>query len=325
MKKSKSKKTARITIMAVSLVWFISLAAIGTYTWIARNWTPTLEYPEITIATSGALVISMKEKDGNETEYNEVNLNEYAGLTEGYTLKQVSSCDGRTFVGADFSPVLRNEVPVYSKEVDGKYIELEFFLKAQFMNDESLYNEKEVFLHPDTEITYLPPKNQGNEESESVLASESVEIDENIASKVEHSIRMSIEVPPPFNNGNPYILLKRRSDAEETKFKYDDLQAAATTNYASVIGQPIFDEFYTNNNLLNKKVMSTQVCYDYKYFDGSNASKVLFTVNQDDMIPVKLRIWLEGCDPNCVSEIAGESLKIVLKFDSRDIYNPDLD
>ena len=321
MKKSKSKKTARITIMAVSLVWFISLAAIGTYTWIARNWTPTLEYPEITIATSGALVISMKEKDGNEAEYNEVNLNEYAGLTDGYTLKQVSSCDGRTFVGADFSPVLRNEVPVYSKEVDGKYIELEFFLKAQFMNDESLYNEKEVFLHPETEIKYLPPQVNESESSEEQT---SVDVDPLLAAKVEQSIRMSIEVPPPFNNGNPYILLKRRSDAEETKFKYDDLQASATTNYSFVIGKPIFESFYENNTKLNSKILSNQVCYDYKYFDGSTDSKVMFKVNQGSMLTVKLRIWLEGCDPNCVSEIAGESLKIVIKFDSRDVNNPNL-
>ena len=240
MKKAKNKKVTKITLLAFSLVWFISLATIGTYTWISRNWTPKVEYTDITIATSGALVIAIDDQVRDE-----VNLNEYSGL-DTFTLKQVSSCDGRTFVGADFNPVIKGETPIYTDDVNGKFIEVDFYLKVQAFTSDDITHKKKVFLHPETEISYLPKSED--------------EVDVELAKKVEKAIRFSIDAPG-FHENTPYILGKNRENEDALDMVYQGLTAANTSNYSDLIDEPIYLKFDANNPencVLNPDTLTSQ-------------------------------------------------------------------
>ena len=201
MKQKKNSKKTKIALISLSLAWLVSVASVATYSWIARNWTPKVEYTDISIATSGALVISIDDKTGDV--YNEVNLNKFFGINS-YTLKQVSSSNGRNFVGADFSPVISGGNPIYSEDVSGKYIELDFFLKAQPYEDPTITNTKQVYLHPETTIEYLPKVLEEGEEptmTEEELAS--------LTRKVETAVRFSIETKG--SDPKTYIFCKDRT------------------------------------------------------------------------------------------------------------------
>ena len=53
-------------LFCVTLLFTISLLTMGTYAWIARSWTPQIEYPKMSIATTGALIIAFEDENGEE-------------------------------------------------------------------------------------------------------------------------------------------------------------------------------------------------------------------------------------------------------------------
>jgi hypothetical protein len=46
---------------------------------------------------------------------------------------------------------------------------------------------------------------------------------------------------------------------------------------------------------------------------------MLVQVGSGSTTKINVKVWLEGGDENCVEQIAGEAIKLVLKFDSIDI------
>ncbi len=280
----KGKKIA----MLFSVVWTFILLVSVTYSWISRSWTPKLEYPKIAIATTGALIITFE----NDEVYNEVDLNELAQIEE-FALKQVSSPNGREFVSADFSPILEKGVPVYDNKTANKYIQTEFWLKTQYESNDELANRtKEVFLSSDSYIRY-----ETTDENEP---------------RADLAIRISIEI----QNGSTYILCTGKEDDE------DGLDGTYTKKAASLeaVNQPIYENY--PNTTLKKGTYESIIVYDLKYFNGEpdeyGNNKNLLTIDSSSGKKVTVRIWLEGCDENCVNEIAGKKLSICLKFDSRE-------
>ena len=289
MKLTKKKKL----VMILSLVWSLSIFTVATYAWVSRSWEPELEYSEVTIATSGALVITIEDKEtGEESIFNEVDLNEYTNTTS-FSLKQVSSADGVSFLSADFTPTLEGKVPVYNAETDGKYIKTEFWLVAQPNNDPTIDNIKDVFIHPETKIEYT---NSG------------VEAD------LEQAIRISIELPRQTGIGSDVYILGKDKNSTGDYFYH----TGATTD---ALGEDVFDDYHNDKNTLNPDTTGRHVMYPLHYFDGSDASKTLCRVTSSVRQKVVVRIWLEGCDPNCVSGIAGERFSLTLKFDTKDVEN----
>ena len=281
-------KGKKITII-ISLIWTLVLLTSVTYSWIARSWTPKLEYPNMSIATTGALVIAFED----DSVYNEVDLNELTGIEE-FALKQVSSVDGINFVSVDFSPILESGVPVYDDNVNNKYVETGFWLKTQYESDADLANrKKEVFISSDSYISYDYE-------------------DENEA-RVDLAIRISIEV----QNGPTYILCTGKEGDE------DGLDGNYSKKAASLdsIGKEVFAAY--PNQTLNEDAYEPIIAYDLHYFNGEpdayGKNKSLLTIDSASAQKVTVRIWLEGCDENCVNEIAGKKLSVVLKFDSKEV------
>lgn len=285
----------RKSILLFSLVWSVLLLVGVTYSWIARSWTPQVEYPKVSIATTGALIISFEEEIGDAV-YNEVKVNELLGL-EQFALKQVSSLDGKYFVSANFNPILDGEVPIYDNNVNGKYVETEFWIKTQYESDDELSGKrKKVYIHEDSKIEFL------DENGNDLL-------------NVRYTIRISIELLN-INNNEPYIFCANRGtdDGKEDGI-YDETLFAAKLD---AVGKNIYKNYPDDTSLVTENI-SEQICYDLNYFDGTSDDRVLFTIDPASNQKVVVRIWLEGCDEYCVNEIAGKNLSILLKFDSEEI------
>lgn len=280
-------KGKKVTLL-FSIFWTVILLVSVTYSWISRSWTPKLDYPKIAIATTGALIITFDD----DSVYNEVDLNELTSVDE-FALKQVSSPDGINFLSADFSPILEKGVPVYDKKTENKYIQTEFWLKTQYENNDDLGNRtKEVYLSKDSYIKY-----------------DTTSEDE---PRVDLAIRISIEI----QNGPTYIFCTGKEDDP------DGLDGTYTKKAAalSAEGLPIFEEYPAT--ALKEGTFQNIIVYDLNYFNGDvdayGNKKNLLTIDSASGKKVTVRIWLEGCDENCVNEIAGKKLSICLKFDSRE-------
>ena len=278
----KGKKVA----LLFSMVWTVILLISVTYSWIARSWTPKLDYPQISIGTTGALVITIDDK-----AYNSVNLNSLTGI-EDFALQQVSSTDGINFVSANFSPILEGNVPIYDDLTNGKYIETEFWLKTQYESDSGLADQKkEVYL--DIENTLIK-----------------CDYDDPNRARVDLAIRISIEI----QNGPTYILCKGSNEIDKIYTK----NAAPMSS----IGSNIFENYPSDQSLKEGTYLPIRV-YDLTYFDGNyddliKKNRSLFTIDTSSARKITVRIWLEGCDPNCINEIAGSKLSVVLQFNSKE-------
>ena len=84
----------RRALSAFLALWLCVMLIAFTYTWVSRNWTPSIKSDDINIASSGALVISILSD--TSAVHTEVSLNDVVGLevNNAFTFKQVSSQDG---------------------------------------------------------------------------------------------------------------------------------------------------------------------------------------------------------------------------------------
>ena len=274
----------------VSVVWALFLLVAFTFTWVARNWTPSFEQSEIQISTSGALVISLTGDDNHDV----VSLNEVVGL-ESFVFKQVSSQDGENFFWKDFTPTLNDEPAVYKKVTDlqkENYIDTKFALKL----DDSLNEPKYIFIHPD-----------------SLLYSENF----GISSDVAKAIRISLQYEDIDENGQPvtysYILGKNDDGVVvdySTLAVLPDADGKNDDDVTATNQQTVYNLNYFNAGWDNYTEGQT----DHNF--TVDPSRALFKLNPGGIRWINMRIWLEGADENCINEIAGQSFDMVLKFDS---------
>lgn len=274
----------------VSVVWAFFLLIAFTFTWVARNWTPSFEQNQIQISTSGALVISLTGDDNHDV----VSLNEVVGL-ESFVFKQVSSQDGETFFWKDFTPTLNDEPAVYKKVTDlqkENYIDTKFALKL----DDSLSEPKYIFIHPD-----------------SMLYSENF----GISSDVAKAIRISLYYEDIDENGQPvtysYILGKTPDGLDidySTLAVLPDADGKNDKDITATNQQTVYNIDYFNAGWDN--YTKGQLEHNFTV----DPARTLFKLNPGGIRWVNMRIWLEGADENCINEIAGQSFDMILKFDS---------
>lgn len=262
----------KVIITSVVSVWLCLLLVVFTYSWVARNLTPSISQDDLKISSAGALVISVMGDDN----VNEVDLNKLANL-DSFVFKQVSSLNGQNFMWLDFRPTLEGQEAVYRKDAStDNYIDTKFALKL----DDSLADGKYVYLHEDCFL---------EDYSESL--------------DVAKAIRIAVDFTVLDADGNnktvTYILGNTKDNA------LIDMNTNAVDPYAD--GKSISDTSAT----------AQQTIYNFDYFDGSDEKKCLFKLEPGEMKWVNLRIWLEGADENCANEIAGESFRMNLKFDSK--------
>lgn len=297
-------KKKNAVLASLMTVWMFLLLVATSYAWISRTWTPSIKEDQISISTTGALVISLAP-DKDSAKYNTINLNTLLGddsFVDTFSFKQVSTIDAKTFHTVDFSPLLQGKSPVFTNEnVRERYIDVTFYLQIQESNDTSLQFSKYIFIHSDSVISDVT---QGKYASE--------------------AIRIAITV----NDGDTHILCNAasRTATKNTNAALSDANGktvykvnsnGAVVNDAN--GKPIY----------NSEAVSTQLAKDLHYFNGGrtlstdtnpvDSKLTLAEVGSGSTTKINMKIWLEGGDEKCVEAIAGQAIKLILKFDSVDI------
>lgn len=306
----------RRVLSAFLAIWLCVMLVAFTYTWVSRNWTPSIKSDDINIASSGALVISILSD--TSAVHTEVSLNDVVGLEvdNGFTFKQVSSQDGVNFFWKDFSPTVSGEDPAIFYKITSvdthkkDYIDTRFCLKL----DDSLETSKYIFIHPETVINYVMDNADVPDVSKAIRISltydKDIVTDSGTQTVTETVILANLDDNDSVINAREDVVVNDQYKAvmSDADGKTDEPDSGAL-GYQVVYGLHYFD---CGRITFNMEDPFHESNYNFK----RDASKALFTLNPGELKWVDMRIWLEGQDGNCVEEIAGEKFNLVLKFDS---------
>ena len=304
----------RRILSAILALWLCVMLVAFTYTWVSRNWTPSIKSDEINIASSGALVISIL--GDTSAVHTEVSLNDVVGY-DTFTFKQVSSQDGINFFWKDYAPTLDGKAPAVFRKIgliEGDvhtrdYIDTSFCLKLAGNPDEP-EQSKYIFIHPQTMIKYVKDSINDKDLNEAIRISLTFEDDDGMmktviladfGDNVEEGVD-AVNAGNGFNNDYRAVLpdAHLKNDAEGTD----------ALGYQTVYDLQYFNCGRTSFN------MDDLFC-DENYSFDRNPDRALFKLNPGANKWIYMRIWLEGQDEeNCVKEIAGKKFELVLKFDS---------
>ena len=306
----------RRVLSAILTVWLCFMLIAFTYTWVTRNWTPSIKSDDINIASSGALVISILSD--TSAVHTEVSLNDVVGLAvdSSFTFKQVSSQDGVNFFWKDFSPTVSGDEPAVFCKITGSdvhkkdYIDTRFCLKL----DDSLTTSKYIFIHPETVINYIKDNVDAPDLNKAIRISLTYDkeiVTESGTQKVTETVILA-----DLDNKDG-VVNSREDDTVNDLYKAvlsdadgkTDEEDSGALGYQIVYGLQYFNCGRTSFNMEDPFNESN---YNFK----RDESRALFVLNPGEQKWVNLRIWLEGQDENCVKEIAGETFNLVLKFDS---------
>ena len=258
---------------------------------------------------TGSLVITFDPEHGEALT--KVDLNQYLGK-HTFSLKQVSSSNGIDFKGANFNPLLTGGVPVYSDDVDNKFLSTGFYIQSQGKDVEA--TERQIILDPTSFIDLGT-----NEVKPSASEPDASE-----------ALRISVIVESANAQTKTFIFCKKRrlcSDKNNSVTEIDQQNQIYHLAAANVDKKPggvedvvpagteIFTDFSTANptNTLNEAAIKSTICYDIQ------KGIAIATMSHNDKIKISLNVWLEGCDPSCVNEINSKELKMLLKFNQQEI------
>ena len=111
----------------------------------------------------------------------------------------------------------------------------------------------------------------------------------------EYSIRVSFTIQD--SNGTKTVIYEPSSDATLIGSTARATNASGTNSYGSytTIAQHTDLKFYSND------VLSTR-------------STSLFSIKTGEDVKITMRVWIEGMDKDCVSEIANAKISAAIKF-----------
>lgn len=305
----------RRALSAILAVWLCIMLVAFTYTWVSRNWTPSIKSDEINIASSGALVISILSD--TSAVHEAVSLNDVVGISvdDSFTFKQVSSQDGVNFFWKDFSPTVNGEDPavfykIGSTDLHRKdYIDTRFCLKL----DDSLQESKYIFIHPETVINYIKENIDDPDLKRAIRISLTYEKDivtENSTQTITETIILA-----DLEDNNSVVNAYDNSSVNSAYMAVMNDADGKTEREDSALGyQVVYGLQYFNCGRISFDAEDpfNESNYNFK----RDESRALFTLNPGEQKWINLRIWLEGQDVNCVEAIAGKTFNMVLKFDS---------
>lgn len=306
----------RRALSVILAIWLCVMLIAFTYTWVSRNWAPSIKSDDIKIASSGALVISILSD--TSAVHKEVSLNDVVGLEvdNSFVFKQVSSQDGVNFFWKDFSPTLNGVDPAVFYKVTGSdihkkdYIDTRFCLKL----DDALTTSKYIFIHPETVINYIKKNDSDPDLNRAIRISLTYE-KEVVTATGTQTVTETVILGDLEDNESVINAQGDDTVSELYKAVLNDADGKTDEENSGALGyQTVYGLQYFNcgRYSFNKDDPFNEANYNFR----RDASRALFTLNPGEQKWVNLRIWLEGQDENCIKEIAGEKFNLVLKFDS---------
>ncbi|MBE6540162.1 MAG: hypothetical protein E7674_05445 [Ruminococcaceae bacterium] len=323
----KNKKWKNVTVSLIMILVMLVMMSYVSYSWIKREWAPSIKQDGITITTNGSLVLNLGSGEGYEEEQT---INEILGV-DSFILQPVSNSSGESddFFTLDFGGGPGNEMYVWLNRNDygsysnmgaeNGYIEFQFTLCAPSASEVKTY--RYVYIDCDDD----------SENPESYITSTGA------ASK---ALRMSIS----FSEGATKVFgTYTKEELEEMKRENKPLQAI--TNDTNDNGLHIADKalYYAQYSETNEedcivaetirknsgdtgKALHEEVnlltfsdCNGKDENGNWNPNNALVVIEEGKnakATTVTVRIWVEGADPNCIGEISGQQINLKLKFGS---------
>lgn len=311
-KKAYLKILKHITLLAVTVMLFTYVS----YSWIRREWTPSIEQTNIKIVTSGALVFQMGEGSGySDSE----TINEILGIDD-FELKPVSNCTGKSddFFALNFNDEmgwekyehlsLSNYPDYTTMGKSNGYLEFNFVLYAP--GESGI--ERFVYL----DEAYIRDSNSGNPS----YYAECVRV--SITNKTTNETLIfcigDTENKTAITNeqsGGQYIA--------NGALYYEHYDPTSEAN-----SKPAQEIMYKNGNErepTGKNLEVFQKCINFSEKNGKtdgkyDKEKTLFSLDSGNSakgVTIVVRVWLEGADPKCQSkDILEPEIDLKLKFSS---------
>lgn len=315
--------------LALVLVFLLSYA---TYSWMRRDWTPTIHQENVKIMAGSSLTFVY-----GEDQIDDIAVNELLDMPE-FVFKSVSNSSGEsedfftlnystkgsfydTFNHIEDGDLTQEALALYDNKYTAYgrqfgYIELKFHIASE--NEAEIY-DKEIYL----DGSYI--KGVIDENSQDVT---------DLNNRAANAIRISVTVHGTGEDGDPqkddvtYIYAKALDDdADKTKRTH----TAITDEYINGYGyaaseaprydtsvQPPKKTEVIQNKYLPAEGVSLLKHKEIKTFDALS-DEYLFILEQGKTRALTVRIWLEGEDPHCEDAIAGSALDLLLKFSAKNV------
>lgn len=276
------QKKKRI-ISLFTIVEVCILLLVASYAWFSDKSSPSINQNNIKVTSAEGLVIKLSPDTDGRTE---VDLTEITGDLNQFELKQASTKDTTEFYTIDFGEGLSSSKPKFiliPQDMYG-YVDSNRWGILDFtfyLETEDL--AKHVYFHKDTSLV----------------------------GKASNAIRVAITYSI---DGHKDTLIF--GDEVEDGFEHP-----YTTQAVVKTGE--FD--YNNINLDFTSNQRVRVFADKNGGRGNNdndpidLTKVLFTMNANTMIPINVKIWLEGGDKDCDNTLASTYADMLLKFGSANV------
>lgn len=274
----------RVFFRILAALQIIVLIAMGSFAWFADSSSPSIEENEIRVTSAEGLFIKL---DPDSEARTTINLNQIVSHFGDFELKQVSSADASEFFTIDFGQGLSQSNPEFVKLTYGSGTSAEMLENGFIYYDFYLQTEdfgKHVYLHNDTFFT----------------------------GPAEDAIRISITYYDEVENATTYIFGTSRENGITHPF---------TTEAVIAEGTFIFND-------VDPALIGNQIVYTFDQFDGGRTlsdsdpldeSKTLFSIPENEVARISVKIWLEGGDEACDNSISSSLLDMRLKFGSANI------
>ena len=325
MKIPKSLKCCfRLLPTVAMLLTSLILLSYVSYSWIKRDWSSGINQQGITIATGNALAfVFSDDSSGGSVK----DLKSLLGIEE-FRLKSVSNATGK---GGDFyslTPSPQGEA--YSTLNHLTWADLPSIGEQ---NDPTKINTElgVMYGYVDVMFAIQPPPNMAEDDTLLVYIDPSSYLRNTGDIDVISAIRISITLPPVndpgITDGATYIFGSERRVHTGISTQ-DDYIMDGHYRFTESNGQLFSIPSITVNGDIKSmtEVYPWNGGYMYVLQDFDGSETFLCELNKGEVQYINVRIWAEGEDEACASEIAGESFDLLLKFSAKrasEINQPD--
>lgn len=314
------EKNSRIKRLAAGIMVLLSVSVTlvsVSYSWIRRQWTPSVSGQNLRIEASGALAFKL---DGNVT--NTVTLTD--GLGSGFVLRPVSNSSGKSedFFSLDrsdndefkyaYEHITRDPNSTNWKSAASKYgyIETSFYILYGDGSDSSTSGSSDGRV----KFVYLDTAELKNSMENTLNAAQAARV----SVSVEKASKDVTYIFGNAENDNAFAI---------TDEKEGDTWIADGVRYYVPGSDYVVSREVSEGVSLYKDVRVE----DMKSYNGGftsldgmegtyvDPSRCLFEMqSRTANKKVTVRVWLEGCDPICSDDIAGLQLDLLMSFAAAD-------
>ncbi len=331
----------QIAMSCISIAMCIVTLFSFSFSWIKRDWSPTVEQEGITITATSALSIIL---GGNPADV--IKLQDVLGV-ESINLRQVSNATGESndffYLESDgriqnsvIHRVTRDETNSndnkYSLEHHG-YVEFKFMITGKSASDSlDVYLSKTSYLKAPT---FTVNAEEAKKTVEAAIAKDGkYEAGDDTITKDDINKNTTSDnyvawVKAAYNARYNKLLNAIRISITTSAIKDDGAEDTSVYKTIGLIGgtgathtglNPDVvkngDKLYIDGNPNAAFIANYGKFQNFETF-VQGAETPILTMKSSSIHYITIRVWLEGTDDNCTEDIAGLKFDLLLQFDSK--------